>query len=264
MGSIANKKRTLLHDEPSIVLQPEMVRRLGNLADAAVLQQLNYWMPHAKVLYEGRRWVFKSYENWSAEIGISDQQVRRSMERLEAAGLVVSCTPRGRTKHYAINYDHALLDGASSPDTYQADSPDDGASSPDDQASSPTYKDLQETRDEKDPLATPKKDELFEAVASGCGIDWTQLTRTGRGQLNAATKELRDIGVTPDQVGGKASAYRKMYPDAPLTPNALVKHWASLTPVGQNRRSSKPSCEYCQQPLDDHDQQVCQAFGRFH
>jgi hypothetical protein len=72
------------------------------------------------------------------------------------------------------------------------------------------------------------KDELFEAVAAGCGIDWTQLTKTGRGQLNAATKELRDIGATADQVGGKAAAYRKQYPEAALTPMALVKHWAGL------------------------------------
>lgn len=143
------KKRTLLHDEPSIVIQPEMVRRLGNLTDAAVLQQLNYWMPHAKVKYEGRMWVFKTYENWSKEIGISDQQVRRAMERLESMNIVVSCTPRGRTKHYAVNYDHPMLDGASSPDTYQADSPDDQADSPDDQASSPTYKDLHKTKEEK-------------------------------------------------------------------------------------------------------------------
>lgn len=237
------KKRTLLHDEPSIVIQPEMVRRLGNLTDAAVLQQLNYWMPHAKVKYEGRMWVFKTYENWSKEIGISDQQVRRAMERLESMNIVVSCTPRGRTKHYAVNYDHPMLDGASSPDTYQADSPDDQADSPDDRASSPTYKDLHKTKEEKHLAASPKKessktDELFEALAEACNIDWKQLTKTGRGQLNAATKELRDIGVTPDQVGPKADAYSKAYPDAALTPTALVKHWAGLGVRIRSKRAS--------------------------
>jgi hypothetical protein len=143
------KKRTLLHDEPSIVLQPEMVRRLGNLTDAAVLQQLNYWMPHAKVEHQGRRWVFKTHENWSKEIGITPHQVRRAMDRLEAIGLVMSCTPRGRTKHYAINYEHAMLDGAESPDTNAAELPDDGANLPDDGAELPAYKDLHETKDEK-------------------------------------------------------------------------------------------------------------------
>jgi hypothetical protein len=243
MGSIVKKKRTLLHDEPSIVLQPEMVRRLGNLTDAAVLQQLNYWMPRAKVEHEGRRWVYKTYDNWGKEIGISGQQVRRAIERLEALGVVVSCTPRGRTKHYAINYEHDMLDGASSPDSYQADSPDDASDSPDDQASSPTYKDLHETRQEITIAAAPKekpakRDELFEAVATACNIDWTNVTKSGRGQLNAATKELKDIDATPQQVEGKAAAYRKQYPAMPLTPSALVKHWGSLDDLSKPKRQS--------------------------
>jgi hypothetical protein len=84
----------------------------------------------------------------------------------------------------------------------------------------------------------PKKDELFEALAVACNIDWQQLTKTGRGQLNAATKELRDIGVTPDQVGAKADAYKKAYPDAALTPSALVKHWAGLAVNVKQKRPS--------------------------
>ena len=109
-----------------------------------------------------------------------------------------------------------------------------------------------------------KKDELFEAVATACGIDWTNLTQTGRGPINKAVKELRDIGVTPDQVGGRAAAYKKTYPDAPLTPMALTKHWASLVPAKQVKANSRPACPYCEQPLDDHDQQVCETFGRFY
>jgi biotin operon repressor len=111
---------------------------------------------------------------------------------------------------------------------------------------------------------TSKRDELFEAVAEACNIDWHNLTGSGRGAINKAVKELKDIGVTPDQVGGRAAAYRKTYPDAPLTPSALAKHWAALTPVGTAKRSSRPACEYCDQPLDAHDQQVCDAFGRFY
>ena len=241
--SVVKKKRTLLHDEPSIVLQPEMVRRLGNLTDAAVLQQLNYWMPHAKVEHQGRKWVFKTYENWSKEIGISAHQVRRAMDRLEAIGLVLSCTPKGRTKHYAIEYEHPMLDGAESPDSYVADLPDDAAELPDDVAELPAYKDLQETRKEKDLAAAPpktpaKKDELFEAVAKACGIDWRNLTSSGRGPLNKAVKELRDIGVKADDVGGRAAAYKKQYPDAALTPMALTKHWAALAPQTKTYKES--------------------------
>jgi biotin operon repressor len=263
------KKRTLLHDEKSVVIQPEIVRRLGNLSDAAVLQQLNYWMPHAKVYHDEQKWVFKTYQNWAKEIGISEHQVRRAMDRLIERGLVTVANPSGRTNHYAINYDHPLLDGAESPDSYLADLPDDAADLPDDLAELPAYKEVQESTKERTSLAAApqdkpaKKDELFEAVAEACNIDWHNLTPTGRGPINKAVSELRGIGVTAEQVGGRAAAYRRTYPDAPLTPMALTKHWAALTPAGTAKKSRRPSCDYCDQPLDDHDQIVCEQLGRF-
>jgi len=80
------------------------------------------------------------------------------------------------------------------------------------------------------PPATVRKvqDGLFEKVAEVCGWDTTNLTKSSRGQLNKAVKELRDIGATSDQVGGKAAAYKEKYPGMELTPTALIKHWAAL------------------------------------
>lgn len=196
--------------------------------------------------------------------GISSRQVSTHITSLVAAGFVVKGNRRRnggqlRGWDYLVNV-RQTTSGSQLPVASGST-----ASSPAEASfrSEPSENRKEEPTSSEPKKDAPKRDELFEAVAEGCGIDWTQLTRTGRGQLNAATSELRDIGVKPEQVGGKAAAYRKMYPEAPLTPNALVKHWASLTAVGQNRRASKPSCEYCQQPLDDHDQQVCEAFGRF-
>lgn len=81
-----------------------------------------------------------------------------------------------------------------------------------------------------------------------CGINAQGLTKTGRGQINAALKELREIGATPTDIEAKAKVYRKTWPDATLTPTALVKHWAALTTkVEQVRRT----CE-CGQPYDKH------------
>ena len=76
--------------------------------------------------------------------------------------------------------------------------------------------------------ATRKKDGLFEAVASECGISLTGMTRSARGQLNKVVKELREIDATEEQVKAKAKAYRQQYPNATLTPTALVKHWSSF------------------------------------
>jgi hypothetical protein len=73
-----------------------------------------------------------------------------------------------------------------------------------------------------------KTDTLFETVAKVCGISTTNLTRSSRGQLNKAVKELRDIDATDEQVHDTAKAYRQQYPNATLTPLALVKHWSSF------------------------------------
>lgn len=100
---------------------------------------------------------------------------------------------------------------------------------------------------------TRKPDLLFEALAETCGINTTQLTVSSRGQLNRATKELRDIGATPEQVTGKAAAYRKTYDDAVLTPTALAKHWPSLATKSD---TSATKCRECFQPLADHDEEV--------
>jgi DNA-binding transcriptional ArsR family regulator len=85
---------------------------------------------------------------------------------------------------------------------------------------------------------TKKKDKLFETVAEVCGIATGNLTRSSRGQLNKAVKELREIEATEEQVRLKAKAYKRQYQNATLTPTALVKHWSSFAVVEKQQRKS--------------------------
>lgn len=87
--------------------------------------------------------------------------------------------------------------------------------------------------------STKKKDTLFETVAEVCGIGLTSLTRTARGQLNKAAKELREIDATEEQVRHKAKAYKTQYPNATLTPMALIKHWSSFAEL--EKKQQRPS-----------------------
>lgn len=73
-----------------------------------------------------------------------------------------------------------------------------------------------------------ERDELFDAMAKACGIDVASLTTSGRAPLNAALKQLRQVDATPGQVTLRARRYRERFREAPLTPTALAKHWASL------------------------------------
>ena len=101
----------------------------------------------------------------------------------------------------------------------------------------------------KEPTPKPK-DELFETVAQVCGINITNLTRTSRGQLNKAVKELREVGATEHDITAKAKAYRTQYPNATLTPIALIKHWSSFTQI--EKQQSRPSIWDTYNPPEDY------------
>jgi biotin operon repressor len=103
------------------------------------------------------------------------------------------------------------------------------ATNQDDQHDTVVVAEPEENRKEEPIAAEPRKrDELFEKIADVCGWELSNLTKSARGQLNKAAKELRDVGATADQVGGKAAAYKEKYPGIELTPTALIKHWAAL------------------------------------
>lgn len=101
----------LLLDEPCLVIQPALVRALGHLSDAAILQQTHYWLQRSTNEIAGERWVYKTYDEWADEIGISEKQARSAIRRLEALGLLISCQPDAyrRTKWYRIDYDSPIL-----------------------------------------------------------------------------------------------------------------------------------------------------------
>lgn len=101
----------LLLDEQVIIVQPALVRALGSMIDAALLQQLHYWMARATAQHAGRVWVYKTIDEWADEIGVTEKQAKSAIHRLEAEGMVESCQPEGsnRRKWYRIVYEHPLF-----------------------------------------------------------------------------------------------------------------------------------------------------------
>jgi hypothetical protein len=71
------------------------------------------------------------------------------------------------------------------------------------------------------------RDYAFEALAEVTGTDW----KTGRGELNAALKSIReeteveDSYILADLIHERAKMYRQAMPDVMLTPSSLSKHW---------------------------------------
>lgn len=100
----------LLLDEPLVAIQPSLVRRVGIL-EAAITQQLHYWLRRATREHDGHTWVFKTYSDWANEIGVTPKACRGALDRLRREGIVVAIQnpedPHDRTLWWRI--DHEVL-----------------------------------------------------------------------------------------------------------------------------------------------------------
>jgi len=75
------------------------------------------------------------------------------------------------------------------------------------------------------------EDELFETLVEVCyGRPYGEVTFTAaeRGRINAAVKQLRAVGATPDEIRERAARYRARWPGVDLTPTALAANWQLL------------------------------------
>lgn len=98
----------LIQDRPLMVL-PKLAVKIG-MNEAIVLQQVHYWMSLSKNLFEGRNWVFNTYEEWLLQFPFwSLSTMRRTMISLEKQGLLLSANwnklKMDHTKWYSIDYE---------------------------------------------------------------------------------------------------------------------------------------------------------------
>lgn len=95
-----------------------------------------------------------------------------------------------------------------------------------------------------------KRDHIFETLVDVCGYRLDELTKTARGRLNAAAKELREIGASPDGVRARAGVYRRRWPDIDLTPQGLVANYPQLGAVNTKTTTQVRLCNVCGHPTD--------------
>lgn len=86
-------------------------------------------------------------------------------------------------------------------------------------------------------------EQLWDTLCLVCKINSDEVTKTGRGELNSAVRELKDVGATPQEILRRSVAWKRQYPNIALTPSALKKHWGHLTPVDSNVRELYPDRE---------------------
>lgn len=97
-----------------LLIRKELVRVLGDLNEAVVLNQLHYWIninkKAEKNAYDDKYWVFNTYQMWKdTDFDFwSIDTIKRTFSRLEKKGVVISANynkmKMDKTKWYSIDY----------------------------------------------------------------------------------------------------------------------------------------------------------------
>lgn len=101
----------LLFDEPPIVVSPTLAKMLGDLEEAAILQQIHYWTQKNMNIRDGYSWVYNSMKDWWKQLPWfkTEKTLRSKFTSLEKKGLLVTGNYNkakfDRTKWYRIDYD---------------------------------------------------------------------------------------------------------------------------------------------------------------
>lgn len=97
----------LLLNERFVAVFPSLVRTLGALADAAVLQEIHYQLQTGGKESDGHRWVPATVRDLSDAIGLSPDAVTRTTKRLRDRGILVTSNPEAfqRRTWWRVDYD---------------------------------------------------------------------------------------------------------------------------------------------------------------
>ena len=99
--------RLIINERP-LLIPPTLAAEIG-LNEAIVLQQIHFLLSISDHNYDGRKWVYNSYDDWQKQFPFwSKPTIVRIFKRLEDAELIVTGNYNkrlyDRTKWYTVNY----------------------------------------------------------------------------------------------------------------------------------------------------------------
>lgn len=105
LGKVMSK---LLIDEQPLVILPSLAVKIG-LNEAIFLQQLHYWVSKSNNVFESKKWVYNTYEEWHKQLPFFCIRTLKTIaSHLAKMGFIeirqLSNDKRVRTNFYAINY----------------------------------------------------------------------------------------------------------------------------------------------------------------
>lgn len=110
INSEGNFVSKLLINEYPLQVLPSLAKAIG-LNEAIILQQIHYWLRHAKVEHDGKMWIYKTMDRWQEQDFSfwSKDTIKRTVSSLKKQDLLLveklANNSFDRVNHYTINYE---------------------------------------------------------------------------------------------------------------------------------------------------------------
>ena len=173
---------------------------------------------------------FPSHKTLANRINVSDSTIKRAIVELKKIGAIKSqkrfdkSTGEQTSNLYTVlRLSSVIYDDPQVKDALPA-------------RSSETYK--PESINQSNILEDRKK--LWRALTEAIGYEPT--TQTERAGWNKCIKQLREAGVSAEEIPNRVEIYKKLFVGMTLTPFALVKHWSLLSDV-EEKKPKPYNCE---------------------
>lgn len=88
-----------------------------------------------------------------------------------------------------------------------------------------------------------KRDLIFEELCNQCGIDWTKAPRGELGKVQRATKELKEVNATVENIKDVANWYKKNWSDIDITPNGISNNFTKILSKIEETKVKKRDCK---------------------
>ncbi len=107
--NISTSSSLLINEAPLQVL-PSLAVALKNVHEAIILQQVQYWLSRSNFIFNNRKWVYNTLDEWHEQFPwITKKSVGDKFRSLEKKGILIvgnfNKLKYDRTKWYSIDYD---------------------------------------------------------------------------------------------------------------------------------------------------------------
>lgn len=80
---------------------------------------------------------------------------------------------------------------------------------------------------------------IWDALLVVCGVDPNNVNSSEASRYGRMVRILNESNATPEEIQLRADVYRRKFPNATLTPTALVNRWSECNPASQDANSMK-------------------------